>query len=401
MALLPVDEALAILERAVPGPEGERIPWTQALGRVLLEPAAAAWDDPPFCRSSMDGYAVRVAGAVQGATLPVASVLFAGDMPREPLSPGTAAKIMTGAQLPPGAEAVIPVEDTEALEDGSVRLLRGVKPGENIRRQGENARKGEVVFGPGRRLDALDVAAGNVLGIAAAVVAKRPTAKVVATGSELCPPGSLPAPGAIVDANGPLLASLLEEWGARVEGLVRVGDEEGALAAALGEGLAADLLVVTGGVSAGDRDLVPALLRNLGATVLFHKVAMKPGKPILLATAGKTVILCLPGNPVSAFVGAHLFLNPAVRLMTGLPPRPWTRALLARERPRPQGPRTGFEPAVGLEEGKVALLPHRGSADLPAWREAAFLARIPGGSPPLPAGTALDVLPLGRGKERL
>jgi len=399
MALLPVDEALSLLEKAVPGPEAERIPWPQALGRVLLEPAAAAWDDPPFSRSSMDGYAVLDGDAAEGTVLPVAGVLFAGDVPRRPLSPGTAVKIMTGAQIPPGATAVVPVEDTETPEDGSVRFLRRARPGENIRLQGENVRRGEEAFPAGRLLDALDVASGNVLGIAEAVVAKRPTARILATGSELCPPGSRPAPGGIVDANGPLLAALLEGWGAHVEGLGRVRDEEGPLSAALKEGLASDFLVVTGGVSAGDRDLVPALLRNLGASIHFHKVAMKPGKPVLLATSGKTVVLGLPGNPVSAFVGAHLFLNPAVRLRTGLRPRRWGKACLARERPRPQGPRTGFEPAVEAGDGGIDLLPHRGSGDLPAWREAAFLARIPGGAPPLPAGTVLDVLFLGRRKE--
>ncbi len=399
MALLPVDEALAILEKAVPGPEAERVPWTEALGRVLLEPVPAAWDDPPFSRSSMDGYAVRVADAREGAVLPVTGVLFAGDAPQKAMAPGTAVKIMTGAQIPPGAEAVIPVEETETLEDGLVRFPRRARAGENIRLQGENARRGETVFGGPRLLDALDVAIGNVLGIAEATVARRPTARILATGSELCPPGSVPTPGGIVDSNGPLLASLLEGWGARVRGLARVRDEEGPLSEALEEGLDSDFLVVTGGVSAGDRDLVPVLLRNLGASILIHKVAMKPGKPVLVATCGGTVILGLPGNPVSAFVGAHLFLNRAVRLRTGLPPRPWRKAILALERPRPQGPRTGFEPAVEAGEGTVDLLPHRGSGDLPAWREAAFLARIPGGSPPLPLGTVLDVLPLERRKE--
>lgn len=399
MALLPVDEALALLEKAVPGPEAEKVPWPETLGRVLMEPAAASWDDPPFSRSSMDGFAVHDADAGEGAVLPVAGILFAGDVPREPLSPGMAVKIMTGAQIPQGTTAVVPVEETETLGEGSVRFLRGARPKGNIRFQGENARRGEGIFPAGRLLDALDVAVGNVLGVVEAVVAKRPVVRILATGSELCPPGSLPAPGGIVDANGPLLASLLELWGARVYSLARVRDEEGELAAALEEGLASDFLVVTGGVSAGDRDLVPLLLRNLGATVLFHKVAMKPGKPVLLATLGQTVILGLPGNPVSAFVGAHLFLNRAVRLRTGRSPLRWRKALLFGERSRPQGARTGFEPAAEAGEGRVALLPHRGSGDLPAWREAAFLARIPAGSPPLPSGAVLDVLPLTRRRE--
>lgn len=399
MALLPVDEALDLLEKAVPGPEAEKVPWPGARGRVLLEPVLAAWDDPSFSRSSMDGYAVRAADAGEGAVLPVTGVLFAGDVAPEPLPPKTAMKIMTGAQVPPGAEAVIPVEETEPLPDGSVRLQRGARAGENIRLQGENVRRGETVLGAPRLLDALDVAIGNVLGIAEATVARRPSARILATGSELSPPGSIPAPGGIVDANGPLLASLLEGWGARVEGLARVRDDENALSSALEEGMASDFLVVTGGVSAGDRDLVPLLLRNLGASVLFHKVAMKPGKPVLLATCGGTVVLGLPGNPVSTFVGAHLFLNRAVRLRLGLPPRPWRKAILARERPGPQGPRTGFEPAAAAGDGVVDLLPHRGSGDLPAWREADFLARIPGGSPPLPPGAVLDVLPLERRKE--
>lgn len=396
MALLPVDQALELLRRVVPGPEAERIPWKEARERVLVEPASAAWDDPPFSRSSMDGYAVRTAGLREGTALPEAGVLFAGDLPREPLPEGSAVKIMTGAQVPEGTEAVVPVEDTAPLEGGLVRFSREARPGENIRFQGENVRRGDEVFAPGRLLDAVDEAIGNVLGIAEAVVARRPSAKVVATGSELCPPGERPAPGGIVDANGPLLAALLEGWGVRVEALRRVRDEEGPLREALAEGLDADFLVVTGGVSAGDRDLVPEALRGLGAVPHFHKVAMKPGKPIFLATAGKTVVVGLPGNPVSAFVGAHLFLREAVRIRTGLPPLEWTEAVLGRERPKAQGPRTGFEPAVAAGRGGVELLTHHGSGDLPAWREATHLARIPGGSPPLPAGTVLRVLPLDR-----
>ena len=390
MGLLPVEQAFAMLWEHTPGPDREELSWHQALGRVLLEPAFSLLDDPAFDRSSMDGFSLQAAGTHEGSRLPVTATILAGQCPSRPLESGGAVKVMTGAPIPAGSDAVVPVEDCRE-SDGFVELLRPVRPGENLRYRGENLRAGEAVFSPGRRLDALDVATGIALGIERAAVAGRPSATVLATGSELVEPGSPPGPGQIPNSNGPMLAALWQAWGGRLDGEASVPDGEQELEAAIQKGLESDHLVLSGGVSVGERDLVPELLERAGVQRIFHKVAMKPGKPIYFGRRGDTVVLGLPGNPVSSFVGALLFLQASLRKRMALPPLAWrTRRLV--ERHESGGGRTRFEPALLVDEGGVKLLPHKGSADLPAWRGAEALVELPSGRAAFEAGSPLRVL---------
>jgi molybdopterin molybdotransferase len=395
MALLPVHDALQTVKERTPPPEAESVSWGGAPGRVLLRPVLAALDDPPFDRSSMDGYALRSADASAGARLTVLERVVAGGVPTRSVGPGEATKVMTGAPIPEGADCVLPVEHCRE-EGGELVPDKAPLPGDHIRRRGENFRAGGTLFNAGRRLDLLDLAVGDALCATEAVVSRRPTAAVLVTGSELVPPGQRPGPGQIVNTNGPMLAALWRGWGGDVVSESQAPDEERALESAIREGLGAGVLVLSGGVSAGDLDLVPQILGKLGVEVLFHKVRMKPGKPILFGLSGDHVVMGLPGNPVSAYVGAQLFLREVFRKRAGLPQSQWLSLPLAEGDPGGGG-RTRFEPGVPAEPGGgVRLLPHMGSADLPAWREARFLVELPHDTGAFPKGKAVRCLPLRR-----
>jgi len=391
MALIPVEEALAIVRDRTPRPVPEVIDWTDAGGRTLLRPVAAERDDPPFDRSSMDGYALRSEDSAEPGRFEVVDTVFAGGLPEARLSAGRASRIMTGAPVPDGADAVVPVEDCE-WGDGWVAVKRPVGRGENIRYRGENAKAGSSVFEAGRKLDALDVAVGATLGVAGATVARSCRAVFLATGSELVPQGTEPGPGKIVNTNGPMLAGLWKGWGGGDCEARIVPDDEDLLQSAIRDGLRADFLVLSGGVSVGDLDLVPEFLCREGVKLHFHKVAMKPGKPILFGTKGEAVVLGLPGNPVSSFVGAVLFLRAALGRRMG------AEGIRRRELPlweahESGASRTRFEPGRLAEDGfSVRLVKHKGSADLAAWREADALVELPAGTARFEAGTMVECL---------
>jgi molybdopterin molybdotransferase len=398
MALVPFDEALGTVVENTPGPDRESVPWAEAAGRVLLEAARAFMDDPPFDRSSMDGFALRSGDTAIPSRFRVLEFVGAGRLPCRAVGPLEAIKVMTGAPIPGGADAVVPVED--CASDGTfAQVHRPVRNGENVRRRGENLRAGELIFEVGRRLDPADVAVSLLAGLAAAEVSRRPGAVFLSTGSELVAPGAVPGPGQVADCNGPMLSGLWRSWGGLVEGQSIVGDDADDLRRAIGAGLAADFLVLSGGVSAGDLDLVPGVLESDGVEILFHKVRMKPGKPVLFGRKGSTVVLGLPGNPVSALVGALLFLQAAFRKRSGLPGLPWREGRLARGNAGGSN-RTRFEPCrLGADGGTLHLLHHMGSADLASWREAEAVAEIPWGDAPLPAGSAVRFLPWRRVEE--
>jgi molybdopterin molybdotransferase len=395
MGLMSVDEAIHITAEATPPPESESVVWSDAEGRVLSESVHSPWDDPPFDRSSMDGFAVRMPSEADAGRFTIIERVMAGEVPRRELSPGQASKVMTGAPVPEGCDSVIPVEDCEEQGD-CVVIPEPIPRGRHIRRKGENLGAGDLVFPAGRRLDQWDLAVGMVLGVSSAKVNRRLTAAILSTGSELVPAGSAPGVGQIVNSNGPMLASLWRSWGGRVEVEQMVADEEGGLASAILKGLESDYLVLSGGVSAGDKDLVPDMLASAGVEVLFHRVAMKPGKPILLGRKDRCMVVGLPGNPASTLVGALIFWKASFAKRAGIPPEVWDRASLA-EAHESSASRRRFEPASLLENGRVArLVPHRGSGDLPAWRFADALVELPEGVERFEAGAMVRVLPFRR-----
>jgi molybdopterin molybdotransferase len=308
--LLTIDDALGrVLAHARPL-EAEDVPVGSAAGRVLAEDARAATDLPPFDSSAMDGYAVR-AGDTPGP-LRVTGQAAAGRPAEQPLGPGEAIVISTGAVVPDGADAVVPIEQAR----GKVEV-ESVAKGENIRPQGGDICAGDVVLARGAALGPAQIGALAAAGIATVRCGRRPRAVVVATGTELRPPGEQLERGQIYESNTVMLAAQLASAGAEVEVHAVVVDDEAATRAGLARALEADVLVTSGGVSVGPHDLVRAVLADLGAEEVFWRVAVKPGKPVAFAVRDRTLVFGLPGNPVSSLVGFELFVRPAVRALQG------------------------------------------------------------------------------------
>ncbi|WP_061965238.1 molybdopterin molybdotransferase MoeA [Demequina aurantiaca] len=311
----------------------EEVSLGDALGRVLADPVNSRTDNPPFDNSAMDGYAVRgdeVAAASDSA--PVAMIVSA-DIPAgsgmpDPLAPGTVARIMTGAPVPEGADAIVPVEHTDAFggAGGPSTRPRGMVTGTpisiavapaleaHIRRRGEDVREGDEVLRSGTRLGPWQIAAAASAGVARLTVARRPRVAVLATGDELTAPGQPLPVGSIYDSNGMLMTALAAATGADVVVLPRAGDDPARLLGVLAEA-SADLIVTSGGVSVGAYDVVKAALASRG--VDFVPVAMQPGKPQGLGVFDGTPIVCLPGNPVSVAVSFAVIVAPMLRAMVG------------------------------------------------------------------------------------
>lgn len=318
--LLSFEEALAcVLDRAKPL-SSELVSLEHAPGRVLAEPARARADLPPFPSSAMDGFAVR--GRETPGTLPISVRVAAGSPSRAPLAPGTAAAIATGGAVPEGADTIVPVESTTE-EDGRVRIEEPARAAAHIRPRGGDVREGAVVVPAGVRLGPAQIGALAASGVAEVSCVRRPRVSVLATGDELRAPGDALEPGQIFESNRPMIAAVLAATGALVNALPVVRDDESAHRTALEHGLAADVLVTSGGVSMGPHDLVRRIAAELGVEEVFWGVAVKPGKPLSFGTRGETLMFGLPGNPVSSLVGALVFVRPALNALQGIAdPRP-------------------------------------------------------------------------------
>ncbi len=312
--LVSIVEAQRLILHRIERLPVETVAIGEARGRVLSEPGRAAVDLPPFDSSAMDGFALRAADSP--GKLPVSFRIAAGSPAPWPLEPGEAMGIATGGVVPEGADAVIPFEDV-VEDDNTIELSEAVPVGASIRSAGGDVRRGEVVVEAGARLGPAQLGALAAAGVAEVLVARRPRACVLATGSELRQPGEPLEPGQIYEANGLLLAAQLESAGAEVERLSPVTDDEAAHREALSRGLAADVLVTSGGVSVGPHDLVRKVEAELGVEEVFWGVAMKPGKPISFGVLDGRLAFGLPGNPVSALVGFELFVRPALLALQG------------------------------------------------------------------------------------
>ena len=307
--LLSLEEAQRrILDRVVPLPV-EAVPLAAAAGRVLAEPAASRVDLPPFDASAMDGFALR-SGDTPGR-LPVVERIAAGRPASRVLEAGETMGIATGAAVPAGADAVIPLEYV-VEHDNEIEIADRVEAGANVRPRGGDLRAGEIVVAAGQILGPAHLGALAAAGVADIASARRPRAAVLATGSELRRPGDTLEPGQIYEANSILLGAQLESAGAVVEQLEAVADDEAAHRSALERGLGADLLVTSGGVSVGPHDLVRSVGAELGVEEVLWGVAVKPGKPLWFGVRGETLVFGLPGNPVSSLVCFELFVRPAV-----------------------------------------------------------------------------------------
>jgi len=401
--LLTVSEALErVLQAATPLPP-EEVPFREAAGRALSADVVAPFDMPPFDRSAMDGYAVRSADAgTAGVTLEVIGEIPAGHPGDIPVGPGQAARIMTGAPIPPGADAVQMVERVEALEEGHrVRLAAGVIPGENVRHRGEEFRAGSVVLRAGIPIRAAETALLATLGIVRVPARRAPRVALLATGDELVEPDRLPLPHQIRNSNAYALESVLKDLRLPSIYLGIAPDEPAALAAAVRRGLEADVFCLSGGVSVGDYDFAEDALRGEGVEVLFHGVAVKPGKPLLFGRKGATLVFGLPGNPVSSLCDFSLFAVPALRRMLGFadPRHREVEGVLIEEIRQKPG-REWYAPArAEWRDGawRVAPVPTRGSADLAAVCRANCWLIVPAEVSAVPAGSKVGLLLWERG----
>jgi molybdenum cofactor synthesis domain-containing protein len=401
-----VAEALQILREACPPGPAERVPLAEASGRFLARPVVADEDWPPFDTSAMDGYAVRVADLATGgpgvSLRERAGLVAAGDRPPGRLEAGEAVRVMTGAPIPEGTEAIVPTEDARR-EDGRVFSKAAAVPraGDHIRRRGESIAAGTVLLEPGQRVSAAGIALAAFAGADPLEVHRRPRLAIAVTGNELVPVTSKPGPGQHRDSNGPMLAALCRASGRPAATRAAVADEDGAVARLFREaGREEDVLVTSGGVSAGDLDLLPAEAERAGFEILFHGVAVRPGKPVAVGRRGETLWFGLPGNPVSASVGFHLFVRFALGCREGAsaPGAERRRARLVRD-VAVRGARETYRDGV-LEdvEGELRVEPLRslGSHDFAAHSRANVLIRIPSGADRLPAGSLVDCLWLER-----
>lgn len=399
--MLEVADALAeVLARVRPlAPVSTPLGSPLLVGAVLATDITADRDAPPFDKSLRDGYAVRSADQFD-AELRVVEEVPAGTIPTEQVGPGECTRIFTGAPIPLGADAVVMHEDTNSTGD-RVRVLHTPRTGQWIYRRGAEMRAGEVVLPAGSLVAPAGVGVMASVGRTHVDVIGDPSVAIIATGDELVGVGEAPGPGQIRNSNGPMLTALSGRAGAHGIDYRIARDTRESLRDSIGAALDfASVVLIAGGVSAGKFDLVPGVLEELGVTAHFHKVRMKPGKPLLFGTRGDTLVFGLPGNPVSALVCFELFVRPALRKLAGhADPGPRTATLPLAAPVAEVNDRPTYRPAV-LEPAAVgwAVRPLEGGSapDLRGMAPADALLVLPAGDARYDTGTPVPVVLMDR-----
>ena len=393
--MLEISAALEIVLRfARPLPAEPTTLGVSVLGQIVAKDLAADIDSPPFTKALMDGYALRVGDLVDGrAVLTVVDELPAGKSPAVSVRAGEAIRIFTGAVMPEVADAVVMQERCGRVGDTVTVADTGLTVGKNVLPRGAEMAAGEVVVPAGSRI------APALLGLLAGIgrtdarLFGRPRVGVLATGSELVDAMRVPTAGQIRNTNGPMLLAQAYLRGGVSHDFGIGPDDEAALVHSISTALdQSDILLVAGGVSVGDYDLVPKVLRSLGVEVHFHKVRMKPGKPLLFGTLGEKLVFGLPGNPGSAFIGFELFVAPAIRAMLGYAdPGPRTRMLKLTDGLKANHDRPTYHPAI-VDGGSVRALPWVGSADLRSLAKVNGFVVLPSGPVEYAAGETVNTL---------
>ena len=398
--MLEVADALAeVLTHAKPLKTEVAALTTAALGQVLAADITADMDSPPFPKSLRDGYAVRSADcATPNAELKIIEEVPAGKMPTKPVGAGEATRIFTGAPLPDGADAVVMQEDTQPAGD-KVRITdAAVKPRQHVYAQGTEMKAGAVVLAAGTPINPAAFGVLASVGKTAVPAYPFPRVGVIATGDELIEANQMPKPGQIRNTNGPMLTAQSVRGGGLPRYLGIARDDRAIMRSLVGEGLAvSDVVLIAGGVSVGDFDLVPEVLKELGVTIHFRQVRMKPGKPLLFGTGPKgTLVFGLPGNPVSAFVCFELFVRPALRILGGHGEAgPRTISMPVAEAVAESNDRPTYRPAkleLGEDGWSVRALPWSGAPDLVGTQPADALIVLPAGDTRCDRGAIMDVV---------
>jgi len=386
------DEALRLVaEAALPCP-AQSVPLAEACGLQLAEPIHADRDNPPFPRAMMDGYAVRTADA--GRTVRVVGEVAAGQTATTDVAEGRCLEIMTGAPCPTGTEAVVQKEQIRRDAD-QVTLPATITAGQHIAPQGSECKAGRGVLHPGETVTPLAIAVMASFGLESVKITPRPRLAVITTGAELIAPGEEPQPGQIRDSNGPMLVAMACDVGIDRPPHLHAQDRLEAISEALKQVADRNIILLTGGVSVGNYDLVPQALKDYGAEPVFHKVSQKPGKPLLIARKGTQLIFGLPGNPLATHFCFQRYVTAAIRQMEAKTPRSDPLQGQLAEPFRPKRGRTFFVPARAqhprdADPGwQIHLLPGVSSADVFTSSQANCYAEVPPGKTDLPAGEVL------------
>ncbi|HEU0099473.1 MAG TPA: molybdopterin molybdotransferase MoeA [Allosphingosinicella sp.] len=388
--MISFDEATRRVAEAARPLGSERVPLARAAGRWLAAPVAALIDSPPSDCSAMDGYAVREEDLP--GTLRLIGRSCPGSGFEGVVEPGTCVRIFTGAPVSAGADRVV-IQEAAVGQGESVAMAGAPGPARFIRPRGSDFRAGERLLEAGRRLDPRALVAAAAADVAEVECWRRPSVRLLGTGDELAPPGEARSRGgAIPDSLSLGLAAFVGQWGGRIDGSRLVADDLATMERAAGEALEqADLVVVTGGASVGERDFARRMFEPHGLELVFSKVAMKPGKPVWLGRAAGRLVLGLPGNPTSAMVTARLLLAPLVAGLAGRGGEPgWRRLALVGPLPACDDRET-FHRARRVKEGAVPLA-NQDSGAQKALAEADLLIRSRPNDPPLEAGEEIDAL---------
>jgi molybdenum cofactor synthesis domain-containing protein len=392
---IPLDEARALmLDAAKPVERIEGVPLTNASGRVIATAARSGLDVPPFDRAAMDGYAVRAedtfgAGKDDPKVLRSIEKVYTGQVPARSVQPGECVEIATGAPMPPGADAVVMVEETDREDALHVRVFTPVYPRQNVGRRAADLAAGQTILQPGDRLTPGRIGALAAAGLLDVDVYAKPRIAILSTGNELVEPGRPLGPGQIYEVNRFTLASILAAHGGVPVVLPTVPDALDALSAALDTALAEDVLVFSGGSSVGERDLILDVIAGRGE-VLFHGVAVKPGKPTIFGRVSGKPVVGMPGNPASCLSNGYLLLVPMIRKMARLPEhRPQVvRVPLARRIVSTTG-RHQFYTVRIVDESAVPAF--KGSGDITSLAHADGYIEIPAQVDIVDAGELVDV----------
>ena len=406
--MIPLEVALELIDGAVEPLPTKTRPILESVGHLLAEGILADVNSPPHDKSVMDGFAVRSADVAAGMKkLEVAQTIIAGGWPSAALEPGQAARIMTGAPIPEGADAVVMVEltQTESTPAGEFVKLKidSLEPEKHVLRTGVNFSKNQKVFAQGHQIRATDIGLLAEVGAAMVSTASEPSVAALPTGNELVSCDQLPGRGQIRNSNGPMLTAMAQSIGLDVNQLGVGRDDAQQLRELIESGLESELLLLSGGVSAGTMDLVPGVLAELGVEQVFHKVKVKPGKPIWFGVSNRngkrSYVFGLPGNPVSSLVGFQLFVRAAIRKMmggsVGLGRSAVAELTIAHQT---RGDRPTFWPGQSIVDDtsvrKVKPLLWRGSSDLLALGTADCLIYFPADCHDNEAGKQVRFYPL-------
>ena len=397
--MISLEEARLLIAKNCPPPAGPvSLPLSDSLGHALAEEVRAEEDAPPFDRAMMDGFAVRAADTSRTPVrLHVVGESRAGRPFRGRVSAGEGAAILTGAPVPEGADAVVPVEKTKPGEGGAVELQEAVKAGDHIARRGEDVRAGDLLLPPGTPIRPQELAVLAASGRARVRVVPVPAVSILPTGDELVPPERRPEFGQIRESNSYGLEAQARRRGFPPRRLPIAPDDPKKLREALERALAeGSCLLVSGGISVGTHDYVAGALAHLGAVQHFHGVSVKPGKPVWFGTLGRKAIFGLPGNPVSSFVIFELLVRPCLERMAGFPESRPERRGRFRGGPVGRNRRPQFVPALfreGAEDAEVEALPWKSSGDFYELARANALLRVPPEESPAP-GSIVEFLPV-------